>query len=381
MPSGSRRVPAMSAPAPPPPSGALRLGRVAGVPVYLDRTWLLLGALVAWTGWQSGRGLGIGTQVAYALWLVLAILVAVLGHEVGHALVARLLGFRVHRVMATLMGGHTAYDGTGATAGRSAAVAAAGPAANLLLAGLGGLATTATAWPVSLFASSFALMNLLLAGFNLLPGLPLDGGAVVQAAVWGVSGRRDLGLVVAGWAGRVLAVGVVLWFGVAPLVTGSPDTVNLVISLVMGWVLWQGATAALRRAPLERLLRVVRLEHLLEPVHVVPSLTPVGRLVGAPHRVLALDERDRPTLVLPPAESGRPALETLPPQTRLASLVVRLPEECLVEVAPDGDVEPVLRSLGRTGWGIVVVTRGGAVLGVVTSQHLDAVAGQALGHN
>ena len=65
------------------------------------------------------------------------------------------------------------------------------------------------------------VLNLLLAGFNLLPGLPLDGGAILQSLVWGASGRRDRGLVVAGWAGRVVAVGVFLWFGVRPAVTAD----------------------------------------------------------------------------------------------------------------------------------------------------------------
>jgi Zn-dependent protease len=371
----------MSAPSPPPPAGALRIGGVAGVPIYLDRTWLVLALLVAWTGWQAGQGLDTGTQVAYALWLVVGILVAVLGHEVGHALVARGLGFRVHRVVATLLGGHTAYDGTGATAARTAAVAVAGPAANLLLAGLGALAAAAAPWPVSLFGSAFAWMNLLLAGFNLLPGLPLDGGAVVQSLVWGVTGRRDLGLVVAGWGGRVLAVGIVLWFGVRPVLLGSPRLFDLLISLVMGWILWQGGTAALRRARVERLLRLVRPEQVLEPVHVVPAPTPVGELVGAPHRIVALDERGRPCLVLPTREAGGPDLATLPPHTRLDSLVVRVPDECLVDLAPEGDLEPVLRAMGATGWGLVVVSRAGAVQGVVTSQRLDAAARQALGHS
>lgn len=364
-----------------PPTGAVRIARVAGVPVYLDRTWVILGLLVLWVGWTTADGLGTGIQVAYAFWLVLAILVAVLGHEVGHALVARALGFHVHRIMATLIGGHTAYDGTGTTPARNAAVAVSGPAANLLLAAVGGLGVALTSYPASFFAWSFALMNLLLAGFNLLPGLPLDGGAVVQSAVWGATGRRDLGTQVAGWAGRAVALGVVLWFGVRPLVLGDLRTTDLLVSLVMGWILWQGASAALGRAPLERLLRVVRPQDVLQPAHVVAATTPVGELVGAPHQVLALDERDLPTLVLPGPESGAPDLATLPPQTRVASLVVRLPDAAVVDLPPGGDLEPVLRAMSGTGWGLVVVREGGRVRGVVTSAHLDAVARQALGRN
>ena len=248
-----------------PPAGALRLARVAGVPVYLDRTWLILGAFVAWTGWQAGRDLGTGTALAYAVWLVVGILLAVLGHEVAHAVAARLLGFRVHRIVATLWGGHTAYDGTGTTPARSAVVAVGGPLANLALAAVGAVATATLPWPASEFARSFTWLNLLLAGFNLLPGLPLDGGQLVQSLVWWLSGRRDLGLVVAGWCGRVLAVGVVLWYAARPLAEGSSDLFGIGLALVMAWILWSGATAALKRAPLERLLLRVRPEDVDGP--------------------------------------------------------------------------------------------------------------------
>ena len=364
-----------------PPAGALRLARVAGVPVYLDRTWLILGAFVAWTGWQAGRDLGTGTALAYAVWLVVGILLAVLGHEVAHAVAARLLGFRVHRIVATLWGGHTAYDGTGTTPARSAVVAVGGPLANLALAAVGAVATATLPWPASEFARSFTWLNLLLAGFNLLPGLPLDGGQLVQSLVWWLSGRRDLGLVVAGWCGRVLAVGVVLWYGARPLAEGSADLFGIGLALVMGWILWSGASAALQRAPLERLLLRVRPEDVMDPVVVVPALTPIGELVGIGRRVVALDERDLPTLLLPEPSETAPDIATLPPSTRLASLVVKVPDECVVELAPGADAEPVLRAMATTGWGVVIVTSGGEVRGLVTSDRLNAVAEAVLGRN
>lgn len=364
-----------------PPAGALRLARVAGVPVYLDRTWLLLGAFVAWTGWQNARDLGTGGALASAVVMVLGILVAVLGHEVAHAVAARLLGFRVHRIVATLWGGHTAYDATGSTPGRTAVIAAAGPFANLALAGLGGALVAVLPWPASRFAWLFMFLNLLLAGFNLLPGLPLDGGQLVQSLVWAVSGRRDLGLVVAGWCGRVLAVGVVLYYVVKPLVEGSTDLFGLGLGLVMGWILWSGATAALRRAPLERLLLRVRPEDVMDAVVVVPVATPVGELVGVGRRVVALDEAGRPTLLLPLPSDTAPDISMLPPTTPLASLVVRLPEECVVELAPGDDAEPVLRAMAITGWSVVVVTSTGTVRGLVTSERLNAVAEGVLGRN
>jgi Zn-dependent protease len=366
---------------PQPPRGAIRLARVAGVPVYLDRTWLLLAAFIAWTGWQAGSDLGTGTAAAYALWLVVGILAAVLGHEVAHAVAARILGFRVHRIVATLWGGHTAYDGTGTTPGRAAVVAASGPFANLALAGLGAGAMATLPWPASQFASSFMILNLLLAGFNLLPGLPLDGGQLVQSLVWRVSGRRDLGLLVAGWCGRVLAVGVVLYYGALPVVRGEPDLLTLMIALVMAWVLWSGATAAIRRAPYERLLDHLRPEDLIEPVAVVPAATPVGRLVALDRRVVTLDERGMPTLLLPLPSDDAPAIADLDPLTPLASLVVRLPDASVVELSPGATAEPVLRAMATSNWGVVVVTTAGQVSGLVTAERLNAVAEQILRRN
>lgn len=363
------------------PAGALRLGRVAGVPVYLDRTWLLLAAFIAWTGWQAGRDLGTGTAIAYAAWLVVAILVAVLGHEVAHAVAGRLLGFRVHRIVATLWGGHTAYDGTGSTPGRAAVIAVSGPLANLGLAALGALAMALLPWPYSDFAWAFVWLNGLLAGFNLLPGLPLDGGQLVESLVWGLTGRRDRGLLVAGWCGRVLAVLLVLGLVALPAARGTLDTLDAVLAAVMAWILWSGATAAIRRAPLERLLRRVRPEDVLDPVTVVPAATPVGELVGLATRVVAIDERGLPTLLLPTSSDSAPDITTVPPTTRLSSLVIRLPDECVVELAPGADAEPLLRAMATSGWGVVVVTSAGAVRGVVTSERLNAVAEAVLRRN
>lgn len=366
---------------PPRPPGAVRLASVAGVPVYLDRTWLLLAAFIAWTGWQAGSDLGTGTGLAYAGWLVVGILLAVLGHEVAHALSARLLGFRVHRIVATLWGGHTAYDGTGSTPGRAAVVAVSGPLANLALAGVGALVVAVLPWPASEFGWSFVVLNLILAVFNLLPGLPLDGGQLVESLVWRVTGRRDVGLVVAGWCGRVLALVLVLWFVALPLARGTPDVFQAVLASVMAWILWSGATAAIRRGPYERLLARVRPEDVLEPVAVLPAQTPVGGLVGLDRRVVALDERGLPTLVLPPPSAETPAPAALHPATRLASLLVRIPDACVVDLPPGSTTEPVLRALARTGQPLVVVTGSGEVRGVVTSERLNAVAGAVLGRN
>lgn len=352
------------------PAGAVRLGAVSGVPVFLDRTWLVLAAFIAFQGYQIGAANGQGFGVAYAAWLVVVIFVAVLGHEIGHAVVARQLGFRVHRIVATLWGGHTAYDPTGATPGRTALVALAGPAVNAAFAALGAVAATTLADPAGTFAWSFAFLNGLLAAFNLLPGMPLDGGAAVQALVWKVTGRRDRGLVVAGWLGRVVALGLVVWYLVLPLARGElPGLLDLLIPLVMGWVLWSGATAAIRRAPVERILEQVRVGDAAARAVVLPPDTPLHVAGSHPDLVLSLDENGRPTLFL-----AATAARDVPPTTPIGSVLVRLPEDNVVEAGPADAIGSVLHAMGTSGVGIVVLTRDGAAWGVVSAQAVDAAA-------
>lgn len=361
---------------PPAPRGALRIGSVARVPIYLDRTWLILAVFIAVTGYQSASGslsadeYGRGFEVAYAAWLVVAIFVAVVGHEVGHAVVARVVGFRVHRIVATVWGGHTAYDGSTATPGRTAVVALSGPAVNGAFAALGGAASATFPGVAGTFAYSFAFLNGLLALFNLLPGLPLDGGAAVQSLVWGVTRRRDLGLLVAGWLGRVVAVGIVLWFLVLPFTRGErPDLMNLVVSLVMAWVLWSGASAAVRRAPVERIVDQVRVGEAAQPAVVLPRDTPVSVARDHPDLVVCLDEHERPTLVL-----LHSAAEDAASTTPVGAVVARIPDGNVVEAGPDDGLAPVLLAMSAGGTPVVVLTRGGVVWGVASAATVDAAA-------
>ena len=363
-----------------PPAGALRLARVAGVPVYLDRTWLFLGAFVAWTGWRNASDLGTGGALAAAAVMVLGILVAVLGHEVAHAVAARLLGFRVHRIVATLWGGHTAYDGTGTTPGRTAVVAVGGPLANLALAAMGAVATATLPWPASGFAARSLFLNLLLAGFNLLPGLPLDGGQLVQSLVWGVSGRRDLGLVVAGWCGRVLAVGVVLWYAAKPLAEGTSDCrcragpghgLDPLVGRDGGPQASPTRAAAPAGAPRGR--------HGPGGRRAGPH---PGRRAGR-HRAAGGGARRAGHPPLAAARAvGDPARHRDPAAHHAAGVPRRQGAgRCVVELAPGDDAEPVLRAMATTGWGVVVVTSAGTVRGLVTSERLNAVAEAVLGRN
>ena len=364
MPGSSRRVRAMSDELA--PAGALRLARVAGVPVYLDRTWLLLGAFVAWTGWQQRQRPGHRDGA----WrppcgMVVGILVAVLGHEVAHAVAARLLGFRVHRIVATLWGGHTAYDGTGSTPGPRGRHRRRRPAGQPRAGRRSGGAMVGAPAVAGIPSSPglFMFLNLLLAGFNLLPGLPLDGGQLVQSLVWGVSGRRDLGLVVAGLVrpgarrgGRALVRRPARWPRASPTLFGIGLGPGHGLDPLVGrdgGPPARPARAAARCGCARRTSWSRSRSCRPRPRSVRWSASTGGWWPST--------SRAGPPSLLPDCRRRRrPTSRRLPPTTPLASLVVKRARRVRRRARSRvDDAEPVLRAMAMTGPPVVVVTWAG----------------------
>src|SRR6478736_2569232 len=253
-----------------------RIGAIRGIPVYLGRSWPVIAIVVVVTfapnvstsTGEYGGVFGYAVAVAYAVLLLLS----VLAHEAGHALVARRFGFRVDRVVADLWGGHTVYDSSTSRAGTSAVISVSGPLANLALAGIG-YALMQALDPdgvVGLLLCAVTWTNAFVGGFNLRPGLPLDGGYLVHALVWKVTGDRNRALIVAGWLGRVVTVVFVLWLVGRPLLLGQPPSlVTIVWCGLIGAFLWMGATSAIRAGQSRRVIERVPLARVLRPAMVV----------------------------------------------------------------------------------------------------------------
>ncbi|MEV0953127.1 site-2 protease family protein [Promicromonospora sp. NPDC050249] len=242
-----------STPAPPSPqrSKGFVIGRVAGAPVIVTRSWFLaafvLTILFVPNVQRLAPGLGAGAYLV-AFVFVLLLFGSVFLHEAAHALVARARGQNVTELAVTLWGGHTAYTGGLGRPLDGFLVAVVGPLTNLALAAVFWFAYQAS--PVlnvpTLLLFAGAASNAFVGAFNLLPGLPLDGGQILEAIVWAVTGKRTTGTVVAGWAGRVVAVGVLLWALVVPYLRGvTPDITNVLLSALIGAFLWAGAGAAI----------------------------------------------------------------------------------------------------------------------------------------
>ena len=167
---------------------SVRLGTIAGAPVRLSWSWLLIAAVITLAfGPQIQRALPSLGGGAYAVALGYAVLLAlsVLAHEAAHALTGRAFGQRTEEIALTLWGGHTQFRSPSARPLDTVLTAMAGPAANLVLAGLAHLAARAVPGPSvpALLLEVTVWANLLLAAFNALPGTPLDGGRMVESYV------------------------------------------------------------------------------------------------------------------------------------------------------------------------------------------------------
>jgi Zn-dependent protease len=189
------------------------LGRIAGVPVVLAYSWFIIAAFtVIVYGPVLGRqnpALGVSAYIVAFAYAVL-LLISVLVHELAHALTAKIYGWPTQKIVLNLWGGHTQFESFTATPGRSVLVALAGPAANFVLAaGAWLVLSSATMGSVAeILTNIFMWANFLIAVFNVLPGLPLDGGRLVESAVWKATGSQAKGTVAAGWGGRIIVVAI-----------------------------------------------------------------------------------------------------------------------------------------------------------------------------
>lgn len=290
------------------------LGRIAGIPVFLAYSWFIIAAftVIAYGPVLQSNNPRLGVTaffVAFAYALLL--LISVLAHELAHALTAKLFHWPTEKIVLNLWGGHTQFESFTASPGRSVLVAMAGPAANFALAGAGWLplAYGNLSGVADILANIFVWANLLIGIFNVLPGLPLDGGRLVESAVWKVTGSQEKGTIAAGWAGRILVIGLALWFIILPLISGArPDISFTLITALVGSFLWMGASASIQQARLRGRLYLVDAAALAEPALGLPETATVADLLdrapaGKPTVVLC-DQDGRPVGIVDAAAAG-----------------------------------------------------------------------------
>jgi Zn-dependent protease len=262
--------------------GGLLLFRIRGVPVLLAPSWWIGSAVVALLyAPLVGRFLpGTGGLAALGLAAAFAVLLgaSVLAHELGHCLVAMKLNIPVRRLRLFLLGGLSEVGRTPRHPSQEGWVAAAGPAVSLLL-GLvfaAGIVLVPGNGPLRLLVIECAVANGAVAVFNLLPGLPLDGGRMLRAGVWAVTGKRRFGTRAAVVGGGAVAVALVVW-ALTGLVAGSPDQwLRLGVCVLTAWFVVVGASSELAADQRHSWPEGMTLAEIVRPILQLPAETPVG---------------------------------------------------------------------------------------------------------
>ncbi|AFZ58802.1 site-2 protease family protein [Anabaena cylindrica FACHB-243] len=249
-----------------------KIGSLFGIPLFLDPFWFVILGLatlnfgVAYQEW--------GTITGWSAGLVMALLLftSVLLHELGHSLVAQSQGIKVNSITLFFFGGIAAIEEESKTPGKAFQVAIAGPAVSIvlfLLLRLGSNFIPDTT-VLNVMVGDLARINLVVALFNLIPGLPLDGGQVLKAALWKITGDRFQAVHWAAKAGQILgysaiALGFVIDFLTKELLTG-------LWIVLLGWFAIRNANNYDRITTLqETLLKLVASDAMTRDFRVVDA--------------------------------------------------------------------------------------------------------------
>ena len=238
-------------------NSSFRAGSLFGIPFNVNRSWFLILALVTWS-YGGGLALqfgGVGGLLPWLLGLVTALLMfaSVVAHELGHSFAALRQGIKVKSITLFMFGGLADLDRESDTPGGAFKVAIAGPLVSLGLFGL--LTAVATLAHLSgllaTIVGALAYINLALALFNMIPGLPLDGGNVLKALVWKLTGNPYRGVKFASRVGQLFGWTAVL-FGL--LSVFGLSSVGSVWTLLIGWFLLQNASRSAQSADVQEQL-------------------------------------------------------------------------------------------------------------------------------
>ena len=352
---------------------------MVGTDVLVTSSWFLVAALIAVV--MAPRveavspGLGPWKYVAGFLFAVVLYL-SVLLHEASHALMAKHYGFPVTSITLHFLGGMTAIEGEARRPREEFMIAVVGPLTSLAVGAAAlGLWFVTPAGLLRLAVEGLTVANLLVGALNLVPGLPLDGGRVLRAGVWKVSGSMHSGTIVAGWGGRLTAVAAMSYPLVMEVVYGvEPDVIDFVLAFVIALFLWTGATAAMASARMRRKLPALVARTLARRTITVPDDLPLAEAVRRAREAQAGS-------IVTVTSAGRPvglvneAAVLATPEERRAWVAVSAVSRSLDEgltLSADLVGEDLVLALNRTPAAeYLLVEEDGGIYGVLTTADVD----------
>lgn len=357
---------------------SISLGRIAGIQVGINWSWLVVFALIVWSLAagvfpSENAGLSDGTYVAMGVAAAFLFFASILLHELGHAVQARRDGMEIDGITLWLFGGVARFRGMFPSAGAELRIALAGPAVSLLLGGLfvGIAGLLDGPQSVDAVCAWVGYINWFLLVFNMIPALPLDGGRVFRALMWLRSGDFLRATRTAGATGR--GFGYLLIAAGFLLVIFVQDAGGLWL-VFLGWFLMGAAQAELSSALTQQAIGDLRVRDLMtpDPAVTAPDVT-LGYFMDHivwPNRYTTypvVDEGGRPTGLLPfrrVAEVPRADWD----HRRVADCM--LPLEDVPTVEEDMPAPEALRVIGASEARRALVVREGRLVGLLSATDL-----------
>ncbi|MDX6340529.1 MAG: hypothetical protein QOH87_667 [Trebonia sp.] len=293
------------------------VARPFGIPVYISPYWFIIAGVfsIIYANDLSSTISGNTRYIVAAAFVVL-LYASVLVHELAHSVVARAYGLPVRRIVLNPLGGVSEIEREAPTPGREFAVAGAGPALSLVLAAIGwGLVQVAPYGVTGALIRQLMVANIIVGIFNLLPGLPLDGGRMLRAVIWKITKKPTTATIAAAWVGRGLALALLA----IPFFSGrlaGGDIVSMIWVVVIAAFMWTGATQSIKATRFRERLPALQARRLARKAISVSASTPLAEAIrqadeAGARAIVVIDHDSKPIAIVNEA-----AVTATPPQRR-----------------------------------------------------------------
>jgi Zn-dependent protease len=366
------------------PRLGLIIARPFGVPVYVSPYWFLVAAVLV-VIYQEEVPQRVGTTLArylVAALFVVLLYASVLVHELSHTVVALAYKLPVKRILLYPLGGYSEIEQEPPTPGREFLVSAAGPAMSFALAGIGygAIEMAGISGIPRILVDQLVLANVLVGIFNLLPGLPLDGGRILRAGIWKVTGKPSQATLAAAWAGRVIAV-VLIGFALTSIDSRASvgDRFSLSANgalwlVIIAVFMWLSAGQALRSAKVRERLPRLQARKLARRAIPIPPNLPLSEAIrradlAQARALVVVDHESKPiaivneSAVMATPEQRRPWIEV--------SSLARTLDPGMVLPADLSGLELIEAVQRAPASEYLLVEPGGQVYGVLAAADLD----------
>ena len=357
------------------------IGRPFGIPVFISPYWFVVAAVlvVLYSNSNSLPGTVHGSVARYlvAVTFVVLLYLSVLIHELSHCVVARAFHLPVRRILLYPLGGFSEIEQEPPTPGKEFLVSAAGPAMSILLAALGFAVNELFNPPgiAGVLVDRLIIANAVVGIFNLLPGLPLDGGRVLRAVLWKLTGKSSYSTVLAAWAGRVLGIALV-----AAVLFDSNGEIGFADGGAGIWLIavaafmWMSAGQSLRSARVRERLPALQARTLARRAIPIPSNLPLAEAIRradlAQARALVVVDHDAKPIAIVNEGAVIATPEQRRPWIDAGSLARTLDPDMILSADLSGmDLIEAVRRAPASEY--LLVETSGQVYGVLSTADLD----------